>query len=107
MKLPLFAALLAASLACAPAADAKLSKAEAAMARTVAAEQDRSVALLERLVNQNTGSLTLAGEEQVGAMMHAELEPLRAPVKWTLHRTRLGKGTRCDRMDKHCVRRNL
>src|SRR3546814_20621855 len=82
MKLPLFAALLAASLACAPAADAKLSKAEAAMARTVAAEQDRSVALLERLVNQNSGSLNLEGVETVGTMMRAELEPLGFAVTW-------------------------
>src|SRR3546814_13748390 len=82
MKLPLFAALLAASLACAPAADAKLSKAEAAMARTVAAEQDRSVALLERLVNQNSGSLNLEGVEKVGTMMRAELEPLGFAVTW-------------------------
>src|SRR3546814_6679380 len=77
MKLPLFAALLAASLACAPAADAKLSKAEAAMARTVAAEQDRSVALLERLVNQNSGSLNLEGVEKVRSEEHtSELQSL-------------------------------
>src|SRR3546814_4953057 len=83
MKLPLFAALLAASLACAPAANAKLSKAEAAMARTVAAEQDRSVALLERLVNQNSGPLNLEGVEKVGTMMRAELEPLGFEGTWT------------------------
>lgn len=80
-SLPL-AALLAASLVLAPAAQAKLSKAETAMAKTVTAEQERSVALLERLVNQNSGSLNLEGVEKVGAMMRAELEPLGFAVTW-------------------------
>lgn len=80
-SLPL-AALLAASLALAPAAEAKLSKPEAAMAKTVTAEQERSIALLEKLVNQNSGSLNLAGVEKVGAMMRAELEPLGFQVIW-------------------------
>ena len=53
-SLPL-AALVALQLALAPAAEAKLSKAESGMAKTVAAEQDRSLALLEKLVNQNSG----------------------------------------------------
>ncbi|PAL20305.1 M20/M25/M40 family metallo-hydrolase [Sphingopyxis sp. GW247-27LB] len=82
MKLLPLAAILAASIALAPAADAKLSKAEATMAKTVAAEQDRSIALLERLVNQNSGSLNLEGVEKVGAMMRAELEPLGFAVTW-------------------------
>lgn len=80
-SLPL-AALLAASLMLAPAAQAKLSKAEAAMAKTVSAEQERSIALLEKLVNQNSGSLNLEGVEKVGAMMRAELEPLGFTVTW-------------------------
>jgi len=77
-----FAAILAASLASAPMADAKLSTAEARMAETVKAEEDRSIALLERLVNQNSGSLNLDGVEKVGAMMRAELEPLGFAVTW-------------------------
>lgn len=80
-SLPL-AAALAATLMLAPAAEAKLSKAEAAMAKTVTAEQERSIALLEKLVNQNSGSLNLAGVEKVGAMMRAELEPLGFQVTW-------------------------
>lgn len=82
MKLLPLAAILAASIALAPAANAKLSKAEATMAKTVAAEQGRSIALLERLVNQNSGSLNLEGVEKVGAMMRAELEPLGFAVTW-------------------------
>jgi glutamate carboxypeptidase len=82
MKSLPFAALVALQLALAPAAAAKLSKAESGMAKTVAAEQARSLALLERLVNQNSGSLNLEGVEKVGAMMRAELEPLGFKVEW-------------------------
>ncbi|UNK79128.1 M20/M25/M40 family metallo-hydrolase [Sphingopyxis granuli] len=82
MKSLPFAALLALQFALVPPAQAKLSKAESAMAKTVAAEQDRSIALLERLVNQNSGSLNLAGVEKVGQMMRAELEPLGFEVTW-------------------------
>lgn len=82
MKSLPFVALLALQLALVPPAQAKLSKAESAMAKTVAAEQDRSIALLERLVNQNSGSLNLAGVEKVGQMMRAELEPLGFEVTW-------------------------
>ena len=40
------------------------------------------IALLEKLVNQNSGSLNLAGVEAVGRMMRAELEPLGFEVRW-------------------------
>ena len=80
-SLPLVA-FLAASLVLTPAAQAKLSKAEAAMAKTVTAEQERSIALLEKLVNQNSGSLNLEGVEKVAVMMRAELEPLGFTVTW-------------------------
>jgi len=82
MKSLSFAALLALQLAFAPVVAAKLSEAESAMAATVAAEQERSVALLEKLVNQNSGSLNLDGVEKVGAMMRSELEPLGFTVTW-------------------------
>lgn len=82
MKSLPFVALLAVQLAFAPVASAQLSRAESAMAKTIAAEQERSIALLERLVNQNSGSLNLEGVEKVGAMMRAELEPLGFTVTW-------------------------
>ncbi|MBL0916934.1 MAG: M20/M25/M40 family metallo-hydrolase, partial [Sphingopyxis sp.] len=82
MKFLPFAALAALQLALAPAATAKLSPAEAKMAKTVEAEQARSLALLEKLVNQNSGSLNLEGVEKVGQMMRAELEPLGFKVEW-------------------------
>jgi glutamate carboxypeptidase len=52
------------------------------MVRTVEAERARTEALLERLVEQNSGSRNLAGVEAVGRMMRAELEPLGFEVKW-------------------------
>jgi glutamate carboxypeptidase len=64
------------------AAAAKLSPAERKIGATVDAERDRTVALLEALVNQNSGSRNLAGVETVGRMMRAELEPLGFDVRW-------------------------
>ena len=67
----------------APAAvHAQVSDAEQAMIRTVAQERDRHIALLERLVNQNSGTLNLAGVRAVGIMVAAELEPLGFTVRW-------------------------
>ena len=65
----------------APAA-AKLSPAEQVMLRTVDAEQERTVALLERWVNQNSGTMNPTGVEAVGRMVRSELEPLGFKVAW-------------------------
>jgi glutamate carboxypeptidase len=56
--------------------------AESKMAATITAESDRHVALLESLVNQNSGSLNIDGVTKVGAMVRAELEPLGFTVEW-------------------------
>ncbi|WP_292062283.1 M20/M25/M40 family metallo-hydrolase [Brevundimonas sp. UBA7664] len=61
---------------------AQPSPAEQTMIRTVAAEHDRHIALLERLVNQNSGTLNLPGVRAVGEMVRAELEPLGFEVRW-------------------------
>jgi glutamate carboxypeptidase len=61
---------------------AQLSKTEVKMTSTVEAEYERSVALLERLVNQNSGSLNIDGVKKVGDMVRAELEPLGFTVRW-------------------------
>jgi glutamate carboxypeptidase len=61
---------------------AQLSKPEAKIAATVDAEYERSVALLERMVNQNSGTMNFAGVKTVGDMMRAELEPLGFKVEW-------------------------
>ncbi len=55
---------------------------ESKMASTIAAESDRHVALLEKLVNQNSGSLNIDGVTKVGQMVRAELEPLGFAVEW-------------------------
>jgi glutamate carboxypeptidase len=78
MRLVLFLALLASPVA----AHARLAPEERRMAATVDAEQDRTVALLERLVNRNSGSLNLDGVRAVGRMMREELEPLGFEVRW-------------------------
>ena len=75
-------ALLCLALAVPAAAQARLSSPERRMIETVDKEQERSIALLERLVNQNSGSLNLAGVEAVGRMMRAELEALGFDVRW-------------------------
>jgi glutamate carboxypeptidase len=61
---------------------AKLSPQERKMVQLVEQEKDRTISLLERLVNQNSGSQNLAGVEAVGRMMRAELEPLGFEVRW-------------------------
>ena len=70
------------ALIAAQPAFADLSKPEAKMAATVDAEYDRSVALLERLVNQNSGTMNFGGVKAVSEMMRAELEPLGFRVEW-------------------------
>jgi glutamate carboxypeptidase len=64
------------------AAFAQLSPQETKMAATVDAEYERSVALLERLVNQNSGTKNIAGVRAVAEMMRAELAPLGFILEW-------------------------
>jgi glutamate carboxypeptidase len=64
------------------AAMAQATPAERTMMQTVEAEHDRHVALLERLVNQNSGTLNLPGVRATGEMVRAELEPLGFEVRW-------------------------
>jgi len=75
--------MFAASLmAVAVPAKAQLSKPEAKMTSTVDAEYERSVSLLEKLVNQNSGTMNFDGVKAVSEMMRAELEPLGFKVEW-------------------------
>ena len=78
--------ILLALLAFPTAATARLSPEERRMAAAVTAEQERTVALLERLVNRNSGSLNLAGVRAIGQMMREELEPLGFTVRWVDNR---------------------
>lgn len=68
-------------LLAAPAA-AQLTPPEQRLVATIDGEQERHVALLQRLVDQNSGSLNIDGVTKVGAMMRAELEPLGFTVQW-------------------------
>ncbi len=52
------------------------------MIDTVEAEQTRNLALLERLVNQNSGTLNLAGVTKVAEMLRPEFEALGFKVEW-------------------------
>jgi glutamate carboxypeptidase len=74
--------LLALSLAFATPAFAQLSKAELKMVASVDADYERSVAFLEKMVNQNSGTMNFAGVKAVGDMMRSELEPLGFKVEW-------------------------
>jgi glutamate carboxypeptidase len=69
-------------VALSPAAHAKLSVPETKMVATVDAEYERSITLLEKLVNQNSGTMNFPGVKTVGDMMRAELEPLGFKVEW-------------------------
>jgi glutamate carboxypeptidase len=81
MRTILLSALSALALVATPAA-AKLSPAESKMAQTVDAEQERTLQMLEKWVNQNSGSLNIPGVTKVGEMLRAELEPLGFKVQW-------------------------
>jgi glutamate carboxypeptidase len=73
--------LLAAALLSSPAA-AALTAPEAKMVAAVDASQQRDLALLEKLVDQNSGTRNLKGVKAVGDMMRAELEPLGFAIRW-------------------------
>ena len=77
-----FAALAAAVLFVSTPAAGQLSRAEQTMVRAVDAEQERTVALLERWVNQNSGTLNFAGVEAVAQMVRPEFEALGFSVEW-------------------------
>ena len=70
------------ALTTAGAHGASPTQGEQALRAAVDADQAHAIALLERLVNQNSGSLNLAGVTAVGKMVRAELEPLGFDVQW-------------------------
>jgi glutamate carboxypeptidase len=61
---------------------AALSPAEQAMVRYLDDHQDEAVALLERVVNINSGTQNLAGVRRVGDVFGAELEALGFATAW-------------------------
>jgi glutamate carboxypeptidase len=63
-------------------ASAALSPAEQVMIRTVDAEQPRTTAMLERWVDQNSGTMNLAGVQAVRAMVEPEFRQLGFKTEW-------------------------
>lgn len=70
------------ALSAAPCVAATPSADEQRMRASIEADQPHAIALLEKLVNQNSGSLNLPGVKAVGDMVRAELEPLGFDVRW-------------------------
>jgi glutamate carboxypeptidase len=77
-----FTAFASLTLLAAVPASAALSPQERKMTATVDAEQARTLAMLEKWVNQNSGSLNIEGVTKVRDMLRAELEPLGFDVQW-------------------------
>lgn len=65
-----------------PVAHAALSPAERTMGSSVEAGYEPAVTLLERLVNQNSGSMNVAGVKAVADMLRPEFEALGFTVSW-------------------------
>jgi glutamate carboxypeptidase len=61
---------------------AALSPQEKAMVASVDADYEPTIALLERLVNQNSGSMNIEGVTKVAEMVRPELEALGFAVTW-------------------------
>ena len=84
-RFPLALALattLATALMASTAHAAGLSGPEKKMVATVEAENGRQLALLEKMVNINSGTMNFEGVKQVGDVLRGELEPLGFKVEW-------------------------
>ncbi len=82
-RTPFAALALISVLMASTASAAGLSAPEKKMTATVEAESGRQLALLEKLVNINSGTMNFEGVEKVGQVMRAELEPLGFEVRWS------------------------
>jgi glutamate carboxypeptidase len=74
--------LLAAALALASPAAAALSPAETRMVEAVDQKLEANIALLGRLVDQNSGTNNIAGVTRVADMLRPEMEKLGFDVRW-------------------------
>src|SRR4051794_22421087 len=77
----LFAFTAATAFAAVPVSAAP-SPAETRMIQVVDAESGRTTAMLERWVDQNSGTMNLAGVEAVARMVRPEFEQLGFKVEW-------------------------
>src|SRR5262247_4058169 len=81
--------LLVASLALAPVdasaqqrADSSLTNFERAIVRSVDTHNAQALALLEQIVNINSGTMNFAGVRQVGDVLRAQLDALGFRTEW-------------------------
>jgi glutamate carboxypeptidase len=82
MTNPVLYALSAAALTLPAPASAALSRPEQVMIQTVDAEQQRTLAMLERWVDQNSGTMNKAGVEAVRNMVALEFRDLGFTSQW-------------------------
>src|SRR5881275_1268698 len=69
-------------LAVPTSSQAALSTAEQVMVRTVDAEQRRTTEMLQRWVDQNSGTMNLAGVDAVRRMVEPEFQQLGLKTEW-------------------------
>jgi glutamate carboxypeptidase len=65
-----------------PGAQQAPTTAEQTMVRYIDEHQDEGIALLERIVNINSGTQNVAGVREVGAVLRAELDALGFGTEW-------------------------
>ncbi len=65
-----------------PGAAGRTDATEAAIARAVDAGNPAALALLQRIVDINSGTMNLAGVREVGAVLRAELDALGFTTRW-------------------------
>jgi len=78
----LVASLAVGSLAAAQAAPSVLSADERVIVRSVDAENTRALALLQRIVDINSGTMNFAGVRRVGDVLRTELDSLGFTTRW-------------------------
>src|SRR5436853_1959787 len=81
-SLLLLAALALGTRASAQAAGATLTNEERAVVRTVDAENARTLALLQRIVEINSGTMNFAGVRRVADVLRTELDSLGFTTRW-------------------------
>jgi glutamate carboxypeptidase len=90
MKNKFLYAVGAAALTLSSAASARLSRAEETMTKTIDAEQQRTLSMLERWVDQNSGTMNKAGVEAVRDMVEPEFRQLGFRTEW-IHMSAVGR----------------
>jgi len=80
-RLALTLALLVSPLSAAPAAT-RLTATESALVKSIDLHNDEGLALLERVVNINSGTHNLAGVREVGRIFRSELDSIGFKTRW-------------------------